>query len=467
MAVNGCEIGIIGLGVMGRNLLLNMAEHGFTVAGYDRKKEKAEQLKAETQGKGVHAFERFDTFFASLREPRVAMLMVTAGAPVDDVLRQLEPHLRPGDILIDGGNSHFRDTDRRAQAAAKQGIQYLGVGISGGESGARHGPSIMPGGPRQAAGEVLPVFRAIAAKVDGDPCVTYLGPGSAGHYVKMVHNAIEYGVMQLIAETYDLMKRGLGLSNDELASVYAEWGRGELSSFLLSLTAEIFKREDERTGGRLIDKILDEARQLGTGSWASQDAMELEVPVPTLDAAVALRSLSVLRPERKAAANSFPGLSSLGDERDAFLKKLRGGLYLATLLAYAQGMALLHRASQTREYGLKLDEVARIWRGGCIIRAALLEPIRSAFQDNPVLPNLLLAPAIAKTFRERVGDLRAVVSQAVQAGIPVPGLSSAIAYLDAYRSAWLPANLIQAQRDAFGSHQYERIDVTGKFHSQW
>jgi 6-phosphogluconate dehydrogenase len=388
--------------------------------------------------------------------------------PVDAVIRDLLPHLQPGDLIIDGGNSHFDDTDLRGKMLAEKGLHFLGVGISGGESGARHGPSIMPGGPREAYERVRPIFEAVAAKVNGEPCVTYLGPGSAGHYVKMVHNGIEYGLMQLIAESYDLMKRGLGLSDDELHDVYARWNETELNGFLIEITAQIFRQVDEKTGRRLVDVILDEARQKGTGKWTSQDGMELQAPTPTIDAAVAARDLSTYKTERETASRLLGGPSpSFQGERGAFLEQLRSALYAAMILTYAQGMALLRVASQSYGYGLDLEAVARIWRGGCIIRAALLEPIRAAYRARPDLANLLLDPDLSAELVRRQGDLRAIVSHAAGLGIPAPGLMASLAYLDGYRSAWLPANLIQAQRDYFGAHTYERVDARGVFHTRW
>jgi 6-phosphogluconate dehydrogenase len=342
------------------------------------------------------------------------------------------------------------------------------VGVSGGEHGARHGPSIMPGGPREAYQRVQPIFEAIATQVDREPCVTWLGPRSAGHYVKMVHNGIEYGLMQLIAETYDLMKRGLGLTDDELGEIYDRWNREKLNSYLVEITAQIFRRMDEKTGNRLVDVILDEAKQKGTGMWASQDAMDLQVPLPTIDAAVAMRNLSAFEKERKEASRvlSRPIRRFEGD-RQMFIGQLRSALYAGMIITYAQGMALLVVASAKHEFHLDLDAVARIWRGGCIVRAALLEDIRAAFRAKRDLPNLLLVPNLSKKVMAHQENLRKMVCVASDLGIPAPGLMVSLAYLDSYRSAWLPANLIQAQRDYFGAHTYERIDEKGTFHTQW
>jgi 6-phosphogluconate dehydrogenase len=462
------EIGMVGLGVMGRNLVLNMADHGHSVAGYDKDLSKVEALRDEAGAREIGAAETMQEFVGLLRRPRAVMMLVPAGPPVDAVIHDVLPYLQEGDLIIDGGNSHFPDTDVRATALADKGIQYLGVGISGGESGARHGPSMMPGGPKEAYARVQPIFEASAAHVDGEPCVTYLGPGSAGHYVKMVHNGIEYGLMQLIAESYDLMKRGFRLSDDEIHEIYHRWNQEELNGYLMEITANIFLQQDDETGKRLIDVIRDEAKQKGTGMWASQDAMELGVPVPTIDIAVAMRNLSAFEAERLAASQVLPGPEPrfAGDLPES-VEQLRNALYAAMIVTYGQGMAQLRVASDAYRYDLDLEAVARIWRGGCIIRAALLEKMRAAYQTRPDLPNLLLDPDLGQAVVSRQEGLRSVVRTASQWGIPAPGLMVSLAYLDGYRSAWLPANLIQAQRDYFGAHTYERIDQKGTFHTQW
>jgi 6-phosphogluconate dehydrogenase len=462
------EIGMVGLGVMGRNLVLNMADHGYSVAGYDKDLSKVEALRNEAEDREIRGAETMEEFAGLLRAPRAVMMLVPAGPPVDAVIHDLLPHLEKGDLIVDGGNSHFPDTDVRAMALADKGIQYLGVGISGGESGARHGPSMMPGGPRQAYERVRPILEASAAQVGGEPCVAYLGPGSAGHYVKMVHNGIEYGLMQLIAESYDLMKRGLRLNDDEMHDIYDLWNQEELNGYLVGITADIFGTKDEKTGKQLIDVILDEAKQKGTGMWTSEDAMELGVPVPTIDVAVAMRNLSAFEGERSTASRALTGPDPLfeGDLWD-FVEQLRHGLYAAMIVTYAQGMAQLRVASDANNYGLDLETVARIWRGGCIIRAALLEKIRAAYMTNPDLPNLLLDPDLSTAVESLQEDLRAVVRAAAEWGIPAPGFMVSLAYFDGYRSAWLPANLIQAQRDYFGAHTYERIDEKCTFHTQW
>jgi 6-phosphogluconate dehydrogenase len=462
------EIGMIGLGVMGRNMLLNMADHGFPVAGYDKDPGKVEALQKESAEHDIHSAANIKDFIGLIRRPRAIMMLVPAGPPVDSVIADLLPHLENGDLIIDAGNSYFKDTNLRARNLTGKGIQFLGVGVSGGEEGARHGPSIMPGGPEEAYQRVRPLLEAVAAKVNGDACVAYLGPGSAGHFVKMVHNGIEYAVMQLLAETYDLMKRGLGLSDDELREVYDTWNQGELNGYLVEITARIFGKVDESSGKRLIDEILDVAKQKGTGMWTSQSAMELQVPIPTIDLAVAMRDLSVFEKQRETAGEIFnrPSAPFAGD-RQTFLDKIGHALHAAMIVVYAQGMAVLAAASDKYEYRLDLETVARIWRGGCIIRAALLDDVRMAYRNQPGLPNLLLAPELSIKVIAHQEDLRRVVGAAIELGLPAPCFMTALAYLDGYRSAWLPANLIQAQRDYFGAHSYERIDVKGTFHTDW
>jgi 6-phosphogluconate dehydrogenase len=462
------QIGMVGLGVMGQNLVLNMADHGYSVAGYDKDTSKAVALVKAAGEKTILGAKTLEQFIGSLGKPRAVMMLVPAGAPVDAVINDLVPHLAPGDLIIDGGNSHFTETNRRGKMLAEQKLQYLGVGISGGEHGARYGPSMMPGGPREAYDRVREIFESVAAHVNGDPCVTYLGPGSAGHYVKMVHNGIEYGLMQLISETYDLMKRGLGLTNDELHDVYAGWNQAELSGYLMEITANIFLQVDEKSDKRLVDKIKDEAKQKGTGMWASQDALELQVPVPNIDLAVAMRNMSALKSERVTASKALEGPTvTPPDDKERFLERLGKAMYAGMIITYAQGMAQLRKASQEYEYDLNLEDVARIWRGGCIIRASLLEDMRAAYQAEPTLKSLLLDPHLRQEVLSRQSGLRHIVRYAAEVGLPAPGLATALAYVDAYRSAWLPANLIQAQRDYFGAHTYERVDAKGVFHTQW
>lgn len=462
------DIGMVGLGVMGRNFALNIADNGYPVMGLDKDQDKVSALEKEAGQKNVSGTAEPKAFISALKKPRTVMMLVPAGKAVDSVIGELVPLLDKGDLIIDGGNSHFTDTGRRYKELEEQGIHFMGVGISGGEKGARYGPSIMPGGSKEAYSRVQPIFEAAAAKVNGEPCVTWLGPGSAGHYVKMVHNGIEYGLMQLIAECYDLMKRGLDLSNDRLHQVFSEWNDGELESFLIEITAHIFTRQDDKSDGYLIDAILDSAGQKGTGKWASQDAMELQVPTPGIDIAVAMRDLSAYKEERVHARQFLEGPNAPfhGDKKQ-FIKQLRSGMYFSMITTYAQGLALLHAASAAYNYDLKLEGAAKIWRGGCIIRAGLLEPIREAYSRHEHLSNILVTPHFSKELLKRQQDLRSVVSRAAELGIPAPGLMASLAYFDGYRSERLPANLIQAQRDYFGSHSYERIDAEGTFHTQW
>jgi len=464
-----CDLGLIGLGVMGRNFLLNVADHGFSLTGYDLDADKVKQLnKEKSYEHDIHPAGDLADFAAKLRRPRAIMLLVPAGKPVDSVIEEITPRLDQGDLIIDSGNSHFKDTDRRSEKLEGHGLLFMGMGMSGGEYGARYGPSIMPGGPREGYGRVENILSQAAAQVDGEPCVAYLGKGSAGHYVKMVHNGIEYAVMQLIAETYDLMNRGLELTADDLHGIYREWNSQELASYLVEITSQIFARTDEKTGQPLVEVILDAAKQKGTGKWTEWDATDLQVPTPTIDAAVTMRNLSSLKSERQQAAEYLRGPSAkYGGDQQKFVGQLKDALYGSMVLTYAQGMALLRRASTHYEYGLDLATVARIWRGGCIVRAALLEDIRSVFSSSPDLPNLLMNRDFAQEVMRCQNQLRAVVSAAVQMGVPVPALADSLSYFDGYRSGRLPANLIQAQRDYFGSHTYERTDAEGTFHSQW
>ncbi len=462
-----CEIGMVGLGVMGRNLLLNMADHGFRVAGFDKDSKKVESLKQESkEHELVHGANNVTAFLKLLKKPRAIMLLVPAGAPVDFVINDLLPFLEPGDLIIDAGNSHFIDTDNRAERLKEMNIQFLGVGISGGEEGARRGPSIMPGGPKEAYEKVRVIFEAVAAKVNNDPCVAYLGPKSSGHYVKMVHNGIEYGIMQLIAETYDLLKRGLGFNNKQLSETYSLWNKGKLDSYLIEITSRIFaKKEDNKY---LIDEIVAIAHQKGTGMWTSQSAMELQIPTPTIDIAVAMRDLSVLIKQRKEANILYPRpIALLKTDHAEFIQQLHDALYVAMIIVYAQGMSLIASASEKYGYEIDLETVAKIWRGGCIIRAEILEDIRAAFQLKRNLANFLLDTNFAHKLMANQHNLRLVVKEACTMGIPIPALMVTLSYFDAYRNAWQPANLIQAQRDYFGSHTYERIDVEGVFHTEW
>jgi 6-phosphogluconate dehydrogenase len=469
MSQQDCDIGLIGLGTMGRNFVLNLADHGTRVAVYNRTTEKIKDfMENEVGSRPIKAGYNLQEFVGLLRRPRALILLVAAGDPVDAVLRELLPLMEPGDLIIDGGNSHFTDTNRRFKFLKGKKLQFMGMGISGGEAGARYGPSLMPGGSREMYDRVGPILEAAAAHVNGDPCITYLGAGSAGHYVKMVHNGIEYGLMELIVETYDLFKRGLGLTPPELALIYDRWNREELNSFLMEITARIFTRRDGRTDKFLIDMILDKAKQKGTGMWTSWDAMDLQEGTPTIDAAVIMRDMSGRKEDRVQAAQVLTGPApAFQGDREGFIGQVKNALYASMIATYAQGMALLQKASANYGYGLDMEAVARVWRGGCIIRAALLEDIRTAYKAKLDLANLLLDPHLGQEFMRREADLREVVKVAATLGLPAPGLMVTLGYVDAYRSAVLPANLIQAQRDFFGAHTYERLDAPGIFHTRW
>jgi 6-phosphogluconate dehydrogenase len=463
------DFGMIGLGVMGRNLLLNMADHGFQVIGFDKDPQKGILLESSaTPGSMVKGVNTLAEMVKQLGTPRKIMMLVPAGKPVDDVINDLLPLLDKNDIVIDGGNSHYTDTLRRVAFLQEKNIHFMGVGISGGEHGARTGPSIMPGGDPAAYQRVKPIFEAVAAKVNKSACVAHLGKGAAGHYVKMVHNGIEYAIMQLISETYDLLHRGVGLNNDELYKVYKSWNEGELQSFLVEITKDIFLQEDSKTGNRLVDMILDKAGSKGTGKWTSQDAMDLGVPVPVIDMAVSMRDLSSYKEERvKAAALYKTTTVPIAVPREVFIQQVHDALYFSTIISYAQGMAMLHKASSELDMQVPLPEVVRIWRGGCIIRSSLLEVFYGAYQANPQLSNLLLDPAVAKMLQAKKQPIHHVIMHATQTGYPVAGLMAALSYFDAYRTEHLPTNLIQAQRDYFGAHTYQRIDEPGVFHTEW
>jgi len=463
------QFGLIGLAVMGENLVLNIERNGFSVAVYNRTAERTQAFAAgPAQGKRIQPYYTLRELVDSLEKPRKVMLMVQAGDPVDQVISQLAPLLEPGDLIIDGGNSFFKDTERRALSLAKDNINYIGTGVSGGEEGALKGPAIMPGGQFEAYKLIEPVLRAIAAKVDGEPCVTYIGPRGAGHYVKMVHNGIEYGDMQLIAEAYDILHRALGLSAKELHAIFAEWNEGELKSYLIEITRDIFAKMDEGTGEPLVDKVLDEAQQKGTGKWTSQNALDLGAPIPTINAAVESRIISAYKAERVVASAVLPGPAGRfeGDRRQ-LIQDVRNALFAAKICSYAQGMALLSAASKEHDYDLKLGAIARIWRGGCIIRAQFLNDITAAYERNPKLTNLILDPYFKEAMLTRQASLRRAIQTAVGLGIPCLALGASLAYFDAYRTARLPANLTQAQRDYFGAHTYRRIDREGIFHTEW
>ena len=460
--------GMIGLGTMGRNLLLNMADHGFAVAGYDRLPAQSVLLEKEGAGNVVKGFTDIKPFVGSLKSPRCLMMLVPAGPIVDSVIAELVPLLDKGDIIIDGGNSHFTDTTRRDTELAALGLHFFGMGISGGEEGARHGPSMMPGGDKDAYQFVKPILTAVAAQVNGDPCVTYIGPGAAGHFVKMVHNGIEYAIMQLIAETYELMRKGLKLDNQAMHEVFSSWNAGRLQSFLLEVTADIFAYKEPGSATLLLDGIKDEAKAKGTGKWTSQSAMDLVTPIPSVDSAVSMRDLSKYKALRVEAASLYgDDHPKLSDDKDAFLAQLEQAFYFSMITAYAQGMHLLESASAQLSYELNLGAISRIWRGGCIIRSAFLETMLSAYEANSTLGHLLLDPAVKAIMDETQPGIRAVVSTAVSVGIAVPTYATAISYFDTFRSANMPSNLIQAQRDYFGAHTFERIGQEGVFHADW
>jgi 6-phosphogluconate dehydrogenase len=466
-----CDIGLIGLAVMGQNLVLNMTRNGHSVGVYNRTTARTEAFMEERAGgRDIRAATTLEELVDLLKRPRVVMLMVKAGRPVDAVIEQLVPYLEPGDLIIDGGNSFFKDTERRGEMLQDEGILYIGTGVSGGEYGALHGPSIMPGGPPEAYERVESILTDIAAKVNGEPCVTYIGPRGAGHYVKMVHNGIEYGDMQLIAESYDILHRIGQLSAMELHGIFDEWNQRELESYLIEITADIFAEVDGQTGKPLVDVILDAAKQKGTGKWTSQDAFDVGAPVPTIDAAVVSRLISARKEERVAASKALSGpVVAFDGDRESLIDDVRQALFAAKICSYAQGFALLGAASEEYDYDLDLGDIARIWRGGCIIRADFLDDITDAFERNPELANLLLDPHFKEAVRSGQDALREVIQIAVQRGVPCPAFSASLAYYDAYRAARLPANLTQAQRDYFGAHTYERLDrPRGEFfHTEW
>jgi len=466
------NFGVIGLAVMGENLALNVESRGFPIAVYNRTSSKTETfMKERAVGKDVKAAYTLEEFVQSLDRPRQILVMVKAGGPVDKVIEQLKPLLEEGDMIIDGGNSLYEDTERRTNDLESSGLGFVGMGVSGGEEGALNGPSLMPGGTEAAYKELEPILTKIAAQVDDGPCVTFVGPRGAGHYVKMVHNGIEYGDMQLIAEAYDLLKNGAGLTNEQLHQVFTEWNKTEeLNSFLIEITADIFTQKDTETSSELIDLILDSAGQKGTGRWTVVEALQLGVPTPTIYAAVNARVMSSYKEERVAASKELNGpTASFDGNVGVFINKVRDALYCSKMCSYAQGMALLAKASQEFDYNLDLAETARIWKGGCIIRAGFLDKIKSAFTDNPNLPNLLLAPEFKQTILDRQQAWREVLTVANTLGIAVPAFSASLDYFDSYRRDRLPQNLTQAQRDYFGAHTYERTDKPrGEFfHTQW
>ena len=464
------NIGIIGVGVMGKSLALNLESHGYSVSMYDVSKERVKRiidLEKKERLVGTYSLEEF---VSSLESPKKILLMVQAGAVTDSVIDELTPLLSPKDIIMDGGNTYYTDTIRRNEALSQSGIHFIGTGVSGGEEGALKGPSIMPGGQKEAYELVRPMFEKIAAKVNGEPCTTYIGPNGAGHYVKMVHNGIEYGDMQLICEAYWLMKEHLGLSAEELHQTFKEWNQGELDSYLIEITADIFTKIDEKTGKPLVDVILDTAAQKGTGKWTSQSSLDLGVPLPIITESVFARFISAMKDERTKASSILPkpaGKPSEATQEEQWLEAIRQALFFSKVISYAQGFSQLRIASNEFNWDLQYGQIASIFRGGCIIRAGFLQNIMDAYEKNPELDNLLLDSYFINIAEKYQQSLRDIVSLSAQTGLPTPGFASALSYYDSYRSAKLPANLLQAQRDYFGAHTYKRVDEEGVFHTNW
>ena len=468
--MSGSTFGVIGLGTMGRNLALNIEEHGFSVAVWNLETEWTDAFLRDHPKAKFTGAKTLEALVAGLERPRRLLKVVPAGAPVDEMIAKLSPLLEPGDILIDGGNSNFEDTRRREAAMRDRRLNFVGCGVSGGEEGARYGPSIMPGGSADAWSRIKDVLEAIAAKTDAGPCVTHVGPDGAGHFVKMVHNGIEYGDMQIIAEVYDVLHRGLGLTTPQAGEVFDEWNRGPLESFLIELTAHVCRVNDTETGQPLVDVIQDKAGQKGTGKWTAQVALDLAVAIPTIGAAIDARVLSSLKDQRTAASKTLAGTettAAFAGDREGWKHALRDALYAARVCSYAQGMALIAAGSEKYGWNVNLGEMARIWKGGCIIRARLLDPVRQAFTANPGLANLLIDPAIAREIQAAAPGWRRVVAAAASGGIPIPAIGASLGYFDSYRTARLPQNLTQAQRDAFGAHKFERIERAGFVHADW
>lgn len=465
------QIGVVGMAVMGKNLALNIESRGYSVSVFNRSGSKTEQVIAENPEKKLVPTYTIEEFVESLEKPRRIMMMVKAGEATDKTIQSLLPHLDKGDILIDGGNTFYKDTIRRSKELENSGINFIGTGVSGGEEGALKGPSIMPGGQRDAYDLVAPILEQISAKApDGEPCVAYIGKDGAGHYVKMVHNGIEYGDMQLIAEAYDIMYKYLGMSVEEIAAVFIEWNKGELDSFLIDITADILTKYDPETGKPMVEIILDRAGNKGTGKWTSQSALDLGVPLPLITESVFARYISALKTERVAASEilTAPAVAAKeGLDKVAFVESIRKALYFSKIMSYAQGFAQMRVASEENDWDLNYGEIAKIWRAGCIIRAQFLQNITDAYEKNAELQNLLLDDYFVDITKQYQGAVREVVATAVMAGVPVPTFSSAVAYFDSYRSAVLPANIIQAQRDYFGAHTYERTDKAGSYHFEW
>lgn len=474
------DIGLIGLATMGQNLALNIAEKGFRISVYNRTSSKTDEAVERAQKEGgekfqLNGYKSIEEFVQSLEKPRKIILLVKAGKPVDMTIEQLAPLLSSGDILIDGGNEWYENTEARAKKLEDRGILYMGMGVSGGEEGARHGPSLMPGGPHEAYNQVKHILQKIAAPLENEPsCVTYIGPRGAGNFVKMVHNGIEYGDMQLISEVYDLLKNVAQLNNDQIADVFEEWNNSELKSFLVEITSKVLrKKDDQGKSGYLIDYVLDSSGSKGTGKWTVQEAAERGIAVPTITSALDTRYISTLKEERVNASKQLSGptlqqdISSIVGDKQILIKQLKDALYCSKICSYTQGMNLMAEGSRQYEYNLQLGEIARIWKGGCIIRAIFLDRIKKAYEKNPQLKSLLLDPDFNQEIAERQQNWRQIVQYAAQVGIPVPALSASLSYYDSYRREKLPANLVQSQRDFFGAHTYKRIDMDGTFHSQW
>ncbi|PEO00211.1 phosphogluconate dehydrogenase (NADP(+)-dependent, decarboxylating) [Bacillus cereus] len=464
------QIGVVGVGVMGKSLALNFESKGYSVALYDISKEKVDEITEENRGKNLVGTHIVEEFVNSLESPRKILLMVNAGEITDKAIDSLVPHLDKGDILIDGGNTYFVDTIRRNKRLAEEGINFIGAGVSGGEEGALKGPSIMPGGQKDAYEKVKDMLENISAKVNNEPCCSYIGPNGAGHYVKMVHNGIEYGDMQLICEAYFFLKQTLDLTAEEFHEIFAEWNKGELNSYLIEITADIFKKKDEETGKPLVDVILDTAGQKGTGKWTSQSALDLGISLPIITESVFARCISALKEERVNASKILSGpkdKKAIGVEKAELIEAVRQALFMSKICSYAQGFTQLKAASEEYDWNLDFGSISMLWRGGCIIRAAFLQNIKEAYETNTDLPNLLLDPYFKEIVESYQGGLRKIISMAVQQGIPIPAFSAAISYYDSYRTAKLPANLLQAQRDYFGAHTYKRVDKEGTFHTKW
>jgi 6-phosphogluconate dehydrogenase len=465
------QFGMIGLAVMGRNLALNVEEHGFPVAVWNLETEWVDSFVNENQGKQFIGTKSVEEFVRSLERPRRMMMMIRAGKPVDLTIERIKPLMEEGDILIDGGNSYFKDTQRREEALRKEGLRFVGSGVSGGEDGARHGPSLMPGGAQEAYEHIRPIFEAIAAKTDSGACVTYVGPDGAGHFVKMVHNGIEYGDMQLIAEAYDILRSAARLEADELADIFDEWNRGPLESFLIEITAKIFRLKDEETGKPLVDLVLDKAEQKGTGKWTTQEALDEGIPIPTIAAAIDARVLSSMKDERLVASKKIKGprVQRSRIDKQKLIRAVHDALYASKICSYAQGLSLIRKGSDEYKWNVNLSEMARIWKGGCIIRARFLNSIMNAYNRQPDLANLLLDDEFNRWIQSAQANWRLAVKTAHTIGVPVPAMGASLSYFDSYRAARLPQNLTQAQRDYFGSHTYERLDhpERGHMHTDW